>query len=108
MNWTIQRRHYASFTLILGFVHALSLVSSAAFAGRSQAEEPKSYTRGIQAVWSGQVMTILTELEDRSTALGGVRTDCDTGSWCSNRCAISRTTPTECEMMSTVARVSQS
>ena len=37
-NWTIQRRHFGSFTPILDFVHALSYVFSAAFAGRPVAE----------------------------------------------------------------------
>jgi hypothetical protein len=34
-NWAIQRRHFACFTPILDFVHALSDVFSAAFAGRT-------------------------------------------------------------------------
>jgi hypothetical protein len=76
VNWTIQRRHFASFTPILDFVHALSYVFSAAFAGRSQAEGTEVYTRWIQAVWSGQVVTILTELEDRSAALGAPPSEC--------------------------------
>jgi hypothetical protein len=70
VNWTIQRRHFASFTAILDFVHALSYVFSAAFAGRPQAEGAEVYKRWIQAVWSGQVATILPELGARSTALG--------------------------------------
>ena len=36
VNWTIQRRHFAPFTPILDFVHALSYVFAAAFAGRPQ------------------------------------------------------------------------
>jgi hypothetical protein len=70
VNWTIQRRHFASFTAILDFVHALSYVFAAAFAGRPQAEGAAVYKRWIQAIWSGQVATILPELEKRSTALG--------------------------------------
>ena len=70
VNWTIQRRHFASFTAILDFVHALSYVFAAAFAGRPQAEGAEVYKRWIQAVWSGQVATILPELEARSAALG--------------------------------------
>ena len=76
MNWTIQRRHFASFTPILDFVHALSYVFSAAFAGRSLAEGTEIYKRWIQAVWSGQVATILTELEERSAALGSPPSEC--------------------------------
>ena len=76
VNWTIQRRHFASFTPILDFVHALSYVFSAAFAGRSLAEGTEIYKRWIQAVWSGQVATILTELEERSAALGSPPSEC--------------------------------
>lgn len=70
VNWTIQRRHFAFFTPILDFVHALSYVFAAAFAGRSQSEGEEIYRRWIQAVWSGHVATILTELETRCAALG--------------------------------------
>ena len=45
-NWTIQRRHFGSFTPILDFVHALSYVFSAAFAGRPQAEGVETFTNG--------------------------------------------------------------
>jgi hypothetical protein len=76
VNWTIQRRHFASFTPILDFVHALSYVFAAAFAGRSQAEGEEVYKRWIQAVWSGRVATILTELEARSAALGPPTAEC--------------------------------
>jgi hypothetical protein len=76
VNWTIQRRHFASFTPILDFVHALSYVFAAAFAGRPQAEGEEVYKRWIQAVWSGQVATILTELEARSAALGPPPSEC--------------------------------
>jgi hypothetical protein len=76
VNWTIQRRHFASFTPILDFVHALSYVFAAAFAGRPQAEGEEVYQRWIQAVWSGQVATILDELEARSAALGSPPAEC--------------------------------
>jgi hypothetical protein len=76
VNWTIQRRHFASFTPILDFVHALSYVFSAAFAGRPLAEGAEVFKRWIQAVWSGQVATILTELEERSAALGSPPPEC--------------------------------
>jgi hypothetical protein len=76
VNWTIQRRHFASFTPILDFVHALSYVFAAAFAGRPQAEGQEIYKRWIQAVWSGQVATILTELEARSAELGSPPAEC--------------------------------
>jgi hypothetical protein len=76
VNWTIQRRHFSSFTPILDFVHALSYVFAAAFAGRVQAEGEKLYKRWIQAVWAGQVATILPELEERSAELGLPPSEC--------------------------------
>jgi hypothetical protein len=75
-NWTIQRRHFASFEVVLDFVHALSYVFAAAFAGCPQAEGAAVYQRWIQAVWSGQVATILPELEHRCTALGSPPPEC--------------------------------
>jgi hypothetical protein len=75
-NWTIQRRHFASFTPVLDFVHALSYVFAAAFAGRPQPEGEEVYKRWIQAVWSGQVATILAELEARSATLGPPPSEC--------------------------------
>jgi hypothetical protein len=75
-NWTIQRRYFASFTAILDFVHALSYVFAAAFAGRPQAEGTEVYKRWIQAVWSGQVAMILPELEARCVELGSPPSEC--------------------------------
>lgn len=76
VNWTIQRRHFGGFTPILDFVHALSYVFAAAFAGRAADEAKEVYKRWIQAAWSGQVATILTELEARCTALGSPPAEC--------------------------------
>jgi hypothetical protein len=70
VNWTIHRVHFSTFTPVLDFVHAVSYVFAAAFAGRSQDEGGAIYGRWIQAVWSGRVATILPELEARSKELG--------------------------------------
>jgi hypothetical protein len=75
-NWTIQQRHFPSFTAILDFVHALSYVFAAAFAGRPRTEGSTVYVRWIQAVWSGQVATILPELETHAAALGAPPPEC--------------------------------
>jgi hypothetical protein len=76
VNWTIQRRHFASFTPILDFVHALSYVFAAAFAGRSLADGKEVYQRWIQAVWSGRVTTIFVELEAHCAVLGSPPAEC--------------------------------
>jgi hypothetical protein len=69
-NWTIQQRHFPSFQAILDFVHALSSIFAVAFAGRTREDGAVGYARWIQTVWSGQVATLLPELEARSAALG--------------------------------------
>lgn len=76
VNWRTHREHFSTFTAVLDFVHALSYVFAGAFAGRSQAEGESVYRRWIQAVWSGQVATILPELEARSAALGAPPAQC--------------------------------
>jgi len=69
-NWTIHRHHFSSFVPVLDFVHALSYIFAAAFAGRSQSEGEAIYRRWIQAVWCGGVRIVLQELEARSSELG--------------------------------------
>lgn len=76
VNWSIHRQHFSTFTPIVDFVHALSYVFAAAFADRPQAEGAVVYVRWIQAVWSGQVSTILPELEQRRVELGPLPEDC--------------------------------
>jgi hypothetical protein len=75
-NWTIRREHFSTFEAILDFVHALSYVFAAALAGRTLAEGFAVYVRWIQAVWSGQVETLLPELESRSAELGAPPAEC--------------------------------
>ncbi len=70
VNWTIQERHFSTFKPVLDFVHALSYVFAAAFAGRDPAEGAEVYQRWIQTVWSGQVAALLPELAARSAELG--------------------------------------
>jgi hypothetical protein len=69
-NWTIHRQHFSTFTPVLDFVHALSYLLAAAFAGRTPAEGEEIYRRWLQKTWSGQVAAILPELEARSGTLG--------------------------------------
>jgi hypothetical protein len=69
-NWTIHRKHFPQFVVILDFVPALSYVFAAALAGRSLAEAFEVYVRWIQQVWAGQVESLLPELERRSGELG--------------------------------------
>lgn len=75
-NWAVHRRHFSTFLPILDFVHALSYVFAAAFAGRSVTEGAEVFRRWIQAVWSGHVVTILPEMEARCQALGSPPAEC--------------------------------
>jgi hypothetical protein len=70
-NWTVQREHFPTFTPVLDFVHALSYVFEAAFAGRPPDEGAWTYQRWIEVVWSGNVASLLPELTQRVDALGG-------------------------------------
>jgi hypothetical protein len=73
VNWTIQHEHFPTFTPVLDFVHALSYVFEAAFAGRPWDEGATTYRRWIEVVWSGKVASLLPELAQRVDALGGPR-----------------------------------
>lgn len=75
-NWRIHRRHFSTFVPVLDFVHALSYVFAAAMAGRRPGEGAEVYRRWIEAVWSGQVATVLPELEARSAELGPPPAEC--------------------------------
>jgi hypothetical protein len=70
MNWTLWRQFFSHYIPILDFIHALQYVFAAAFAGRSSAEGWPVYCRWIQAVWSGEVQTVIVELRERLAALG--------------------------------------
>lgn len=75
-NWGIHRRHFSAFAPVLDFVHALSYIFAAALAGRPRAEGEALYRRWIQTAWTGDVETILPELEARSAELGPPPKDC--------------------------------
>ena len=70
-NWTIQREHFPTFTPVSDFVHAISYVFEAAFAGCSAEEGAATYRHWITEVWSGDVASILPELAQRVDRLGG-------------------------------------
>lgn len=70
MNWTMQARYFSHYVPILDFIHALQYVFAAALAGRAFAEGWRLYGRWIQAVWSGQVASVIAELRQRQAELG--------------------------------------
>jgi hypothetical protein len=69
-NWTVWRKHFSHYTPILDFVHAITYVYAAAMAGRPFAEGWSIYCRWAQAVWSGRVEEVLTELTRRQQDIG--------------------------------------
>lgn len=71
-NWGIWERHFKhlEFVPILDFIHALTYVFAAAFAGRSRDEGHAVYVRWITWVWQGNVTQVIAELTARASALG--------------------------------------
>ena len=69
-NWTLWQERFLSFVPVLDFIHALSYVYAAAYAGRGRAEGWACYARWIRWVWGGQVVKVVEELEGRQAELG--------------------------------------
>lgn len=69
-NWGIWERHFASFTPVVDFIHALTYVFTAALAGRSFAVGWAAYTAWIGQVWAGQIEPVLGALAERQAAVG--------------------------------------
>ncbi len=69
-NWTVWRTHFSHYTPILDFVHAVMYVYAAAMAGRTFQSGWDIYCRWAQAVWSGRVDDVLSELIQRQEELG--------------------------------------
>jgi hypothetical protein len=69
-NWGIWERHFASFTPVVDFIHALTYVFTAALAGRSFAAGWAAYTEWIGQVWAGQIEPVLGALAARQAEVG--------------------------------------
>jgi hypothetical protein len=69
-NWTLWKRYFSHYTPILDFVHAACYVFQAAAAARPLDEVAEVYRRWAQAVWSGRVQDVISELETRQQELG--------------------------------------
>lgn len=70
MNWTLHAAYFSHYVPILDFIHALQYVFAAAMAGRLFGEGWLIYCRWIQAVWSGHVAQVITELREWQAQLG--------------------------------------
>jgi hypothetical protein len=87
-NWSVWRQHFATYTPILDFVHALCYVYAAAIAGRAATVAWPDYCRWAQWLWSGEVEKVITALEQRQQEIG-VATDEDSED--SSRAVVART-----------------
>jgi hypothetical protein len=69
-NWGVWARHFSNFTPVVDFVHALTYVYGAAMAGGSFAEGWCRYVLWIEALWRGDVATVLSGIVGRQQSLG--------------------------------------
>ena len=77
-NWSIQRKHFASFTPIVDFVHPVERLHAAARAIHQEQESAwPQYVRWATAVWEGRVGQVIDELVHHSQLLGPPDADAD-------------------------------
>lgn len=69
-NWTLWKERFPTFMPILDFVHLLTYVFAAAFAGRTRASGTAAYQQWIQWAWSGQTAELIVALRERQAELG--------------------------------------
>jgi hypothetical protein len=69
-NWGVWERHFSSFEPVVDFIHALAYVYGAAMAGGPFTEGWSRYVLWIEALWRGDVATVLSGLEARQQILG--------------------------------------
>jgi hypothetical protein len=70
-NWSIQREHFAKFTPILDFIHAVQYLYAAAEAWESDDERRCSrYLKLTEAVWEGRVGEVIEWLHGELAARG--------------------------------------
>jgi len=78
-NWTIQKRHFPTFTPILDFVHAVEHLYAAARAVSDNDNATwQLYVSWAEACWQGCMAGVLAELRGHQDRLGSPPTDCDT------------------------------
>lgn len=77
-NWTIQKRHFSTFTPILDFVHAIEHLYAAARAVSDNDNATwQLYVSWAEACWQGRMAEVLAELRGHQDRLGSPPTDCD-------------------------------
>jgi hypothetical protein len=70
-NWTLQKRHFASFVPIADFLHVLCYVYRAAWAlATDEAERWRQYVAWLRACWQGRVAEVIEQLQDGQGRIG--------------------------------------
>ncbi|MCB9921174.1 MAG: LysR family transcriptional regulator [Planctomycetaceae bacterium] len=77
-NWTIQKRHFPTFTAILDFPHAMERVHEAAKAvGENSDDTWETYVRWASYCWQGCVEKMLEEMHREQQQIGAPPQDCE-------------------------------
>jgi len=70
-NWTLQKRHFPTFTPILDFPHVIERVYEAARCVREHPDETWTlYVRWASACWEGRVGNVLDEMRQEQQRIG--------------------------------------
>ena len=77
-NWTIQQRHFPTFTPILDFPHAIERVYETARALHGTGDRAwELYVHWITECWQGRVATVLQDLQREQLQRGEPPKDCE-------------------------------
>ena len=78
-NWTIQQKHFPTFTPILDFPHAIEHVYEVARALHSSSDRAwELYVQWITDIWQGRVADVLQDMRCKQSQRGDPPQDCDT------------------------------
>lgn len=70
-NWTVHKLHFPFFTAITDFVHPVTyLYDAAAAVTNSWSAQWEQYVAWMTAIWQGEVLTVISELEEWQGRLG--------------------------------------
>lgn len=69
MNWTLWRTRFPTFVPILDFIHGLTYIYPAAFAGQSREAGTATYRVWIQWAWSGRTTELIAAVAQRLSEL---------------------------------------
>lgn len=78
-NWTIQERHFPTFTPILDFVHAVEhLYATARAVSEDDDDTWQRYVPWVEACWQGNIGHVIVQLREHQLRIGSPPPDCDT------------------------------